>query len=524
MSRLSDIEGPANSGAVVASDAMTGDADIPPIQFATGRGGARLAYQIYGEGPPMVTIPPTAQNIEAAWEWPAIRAMFERFGRFSRHLLFDKRGTGASDRVHHMSGLDERVDDLRAVMDAAGLARAWLFGASEGGPVTLMFAATYPDRVNGIIINGSGARTMPTDLSDGERAGAMEGFAAASQLWGTPESPIVDLFAPSLAGDEEFRIWHQRYERLSASPNSLRELLEIDLDIDVREIAPLVDVPTLILHRTDDQVVSVEYARELAKLMSHATLIEQPGNDHFNYAGDTDTWMDEIERFITGAVTSAPISSLTKSKPRIVTLGRFAVIVDGEEVPTSAWGSRLARQLTKRLVAARGWPVTRDELFDLLWPDETDRHRLGARLSVQLSAVRRVLGGGVIADRQSVRLDPDEVETDLDLFFRVETDAEIVDAYVGEFLPEDVYDDWTGPPRDEARARFVSAARRQLAEAVAGQDHGRSAALARRLIDVDRYDSDAHEQLIAALAGMGESGEARRAEEALAEVMAELGI
>ena len=212
------------------------------------------------------------------------------------------------------------------------------------------------------------------------------------------------------------------------------------------------------------------------------------------------------------------------TKPRIITLGRFAVIVDGEELPTSAWGSRRSRQLAKRLVAARGWPVTRDELIDMLWPDEHDPQRLGSRLSVQLSAVRRVLKGGVIADRQAVRLDPDEVETDLGRLFGADTDDAVIAAYTGEFLPEDRYDDWTAAPRDEALGRFVAAARRVAGAAAATGDHDTTARLARRLIEADVYDTAAHEQLVTALQLAGEPAQARRAHDAWRTAMAELDI
>lgn len=502
---------------------MTEQQGIPPIHFAVGRGDARLAYQIYGEGPFLVTIPPTAQNIEVAWEWPSIRAMFERFGSFTRHLLFDKRGTGASDRRSQMPGIDERVDDLRAVMDHAGIERAHLFGASEGGPMALLFAATYPDRVESIIINGSGARTF-LDLTAEDRQVQEQRMRMACALWGTPDSPFVDAFAPSMAGDPEFRQWHQRYERLAASADSLLELLVANMDIDVREIVPTLDVPALVLHRTGDQVVPVELAREVTELLPNSQLIEHEGIDHFNYVGNTDEWLDEIERFITGRVTSAPVVTRSKIRPRIETLGRFCVVVDGADVPTSAWGSRLARQLCKRLVAARGWPVTRDELIDLLWPDEVDRAKAGARLSVQLSAVRRVLDGGVMADRQIVCLDLDEVDTDLEALLTAGDDQAIVDAYTGEFLPEDRYDDWTEGPRSEARVRFAAAARRLAAANGEEGRHAEAAELARKLIAANRYDEEAHAVLVRSLRAGGEVAEGRRAHAAWTEAMAEIDV
>lgn len=496
--------------------------DVPPVRFAEARG-ARLAYQDFGNGPvTVVSIPPMAQNVEMAWQWPDVRRMMERFGSFSRFIPFDKRGTGCSDRRGRVNAIDERVEDLRAVMDAAGVDAAHLFAASEGGPMALLFAVTYPDRVLSLTLNGSYAGLLPPDITDEDLAGVRERQAEFVRRWGTPESRVVEHFAPSLADDEDFRQWHQRYERNAASTESLTDLLELGNSMDVREILPDIDVPTLVLHRTGDRAIPIDRGRELAEGIPGARLVELPGDDHFSYAGDLDSWMDVFEEFITGTVRPKP-PPIVHHRVRILTLGRFAVEVDGDEVPTSAWGSRRARQLCKRLVAARGWPVTRDELIDLLWPDEGDRSKLSARLSVQLSGVRRVLGGGVIADRETVRLDLDEVSTDLEDFFRATDDADIVDTYTGEFLPEDVYDDWTIGPRDEARSRFVAAARR-LAVATSDTDPTAAAAIARRLIEIDRYDETAHRLLIDTLTDAGEHGQARRAHDAYAIAMAELDI
>ena len=502
---------------------MVAPTQVPPIRFAEARG-ARLAYQDFGEGPAtVVSIPPTAQNIEMAWERPEIRRMLERFASFSRFIVFDKRGTGCSDRRSRVNPIDERVEDVRAVMDAAGVDRAHFFVQSEGGPMALMFAATYPDRVLSLTLNGSYAGLLAPDTAEDELEAIRHRQAVFVDQWGTPDSHVVDRFAPSLAGDPEFRTWHQRYERNAASTESLRELLDLATTMDVREVLPGLDVPTLVLHRTGDRAIPVERGRELAAAIPRARYVELPGEDHFCYAGDLDTWMDEFERFVTGEVrprdpTSAPTSV------RIVTLGRFAVEIDDDEVPIAAWGSRRARQLCKRLVAARGWPVTRDELIDLLWPDESDMARLSARLSVQLSTVRRVLRGGVIADRDSVRLDLEEVSTDIEDLFRASDDAAIVAAYSGEFLPEDVYEDWTAGPRDEARSRFVAAARRLGERLLDDGDHHRVAVLARHMIDADRYDEAAHRMLIDALKRSGQSGQALRAHRAYTEAMEEIGM
>lgn len=494
--------------------------NVPPIHFALARG-ARLAYQEWGDRPAtIVAIPPLAQNIEVAWEQPQIRAMLERFGTFSHYLHFDKRGTGASDRRSQIPGIDERVEDVRAVMDAAGIERAHLFVQSDGGPMAILFAVTYPERVESLILSGTGATLRPP-WPEEVRIERRERQVAE---WGTPASRIVDAFAPSLAADQAFRTWHQRYERSAATTDSLRELLDLSAEMDVTEVLPDVDVPTLVVHRTGDQVVPVELGRHLADSIPDAVLVEVAGDDHFAYAGDVEAWMTEVEQFVTGTVQVRPDRPPSARRVRIVTLGRFAVEVDGEEVPVSAWGSRHARQICKRLVAARGWPLTRDALIDMSWPDESDLRRLSARLSVQLSALRRVLGGGVIADRQTVRLDLGEIHTDLETFYEATDDGAVVAAYSGEFLPNDHYDDWTEAPRSEARSRFVAAARRLIADGQARGHHHRAAALARRLVGADRYDERAHQALVESLLAAGEPGEARRAHRAWVHALGELEI
>lgn len=491
---------------------------IPPIRFAYA-GRTRLAYQVFGEGPNIVAIPPTAQNIERAWEWPDIRSMLEQFGSFSRYLHFDKRGTGASDRRSRIPGIDERVEDLRAVMDDAGVESAHMFVCSEGGPMAVMFAATYPDKVQSLIFHGSCAAQLPKGATEQQIEERRSTFDAFARRWGTDESPMAEGFAPSLATNQEFVDWHRGYERSAADTGSLRDLLELTLEMDVRELLPTLEVPTLVIHRRGDRIIPLELAMELAEEIPGAQMLELDGADHFAYAGDVKTWMDEVERFVTGRVSER----LTAEDPvvTITTLGRFAVIRDGEEVPISEWGSRIARQICKRLVVARGWPVTREQLIDMAWPDETDMRRLSARLSVQLSAVRRVLGGGVVADRSSVRLDLDQVAIDLEGFFGAEDDKAVVDAYTGELLPDDVYEDWTIPIRDEARARFKAAGHRLAAKS---EDTDYLVWLARRLLEADPYDGAAHRLLVASLLAGGERREAERAHQHWSSTFSELGL
>lgn len=489
---------------------------VPQVHFARAHD-ANIAYQVFGSGPPLVAIPPAAQNIELAWEWPAIREMLERFASFSRYLHFDKRGTGASDRTMPIPELDQRVDDLRAVMDDAGIDRAHLLGTSEGGPMTLMFAATYPERVAGLILEGSGARLGDIDTPmDPEHRERMLRWVEG---WGRPGSTTVDLFAPSLADDAAYRSWHERYERHSASQDGLRQILHLNALMDAREVLASIEAPALVIHRTDDTVVPVAFAREVAAGLRNAQLVELPGRDHYTYAADMEAVLAEIERFVTGG--TVPRASRRAGRVEIEVLGHFRVLVDGTEIPPAEWGSRRARQLLKRLVVARGWPVTRDELTDMLWPGEHDERILRPRLSVQLSAVRRVLGGGVIADRSSIRLDLDHVDVDLVRFHSAQPDEVIVETYTGELLPDDRFEDWTVGARAEALVHFVAAADRCLAAAA---DDDEAARLAVAVLDADPYHDAAHRTLIRvhdAARRLGPAAEARRV---YADRLAELGV
>ncbi|MEM7271655.1 MAG: alpha/beta fold hydrolase [Actinomycetota bacterium] len=492
------------------------------MRFADSRG-ARIAYQQWGEGEVhLVGVPPAAQNIEMAWEWPDIGAMLERFGQFSVYTHFDKRGTGSSDRQSRVPGLDERVEDLVAVMDHAGIERAHILGISEGGPMAILLADSFPDRVISLILHGTGPSLVPVDATEEQLDQSRQARQAMAKTWGTPESIMIDVFAPSMVDNQAFRQWHEVYERRASTPQSLMEIFDTyEVDV-VSEILPRLDLPVLVQHRTGDQIIPVEGGRRLAAVIPGAELIEYEGNDHFQYVGDVDAWMIDLERWVTGTVVERP--RIWAGHPRVTVLGRFAVEVGGSEVPASAWGSRLARQLCKRLVVARGWPVTREELVDQLWPGETDIKRLSARLSVHLSGVRKVLGGGVIADRDTVRLDLDHVEVDLERFHTATDDAVVVNAYSGELLPEDRYEDWSSPARSEAKARFVASGHRLAEAAMTSDDHAAVIDLAARLIDADRYDERAHRLLVLSHQAIGNEGRARLAHQDWTEALAEIDI
>lgn len=500
---------------------------IPPIKFAQARG-ARLAWQEFGDGPTIVAIPPTAQNIEVAWEWPRVRTMFERLGSFCHWVHFDKRGSGASDRRSHQPGLDERVEDLRAVLDSAGIERATLYGASEGGPTCLMFAVTYPHRVEGLILHGTGPYTTNPHMTDAEYDDYVANIERFVEIWGTPDSPMVDGFAPSIADEPGYREWHQRYERLAATRDSLYEMLEIHTSVDVSDIIEDIDVPTLILHSKRDRVVPVEYGRLLLAGIENAQMVEYDIADHFGYADLA--WIDDIERFLTGSVqhrAEPPVAAPAPASVSIQVLGQFRVLRDGVPVPNSAWGSRQARQLCKRLVLARGWPVRRDELFEQLWPDEPEVRKLGPRLSVLLSSLRRNLEGAVHADRSTITLDLAHLDVDLERLLEAEDDLTTVELFAGDVLPGDPDEPWAAGVRDQARARFTAAAYRLLDDvehATAADKRASLEGIARQLIALDRWDDRAHRALIRLLLVDERDGDARRAHQAWATAMDELDI
>lgn len=524
---VSVTDGATCSTGSVATDGVATDgvATLPTIRFARNQG-VSLAYQVWGEGPPVVSVPPLAQNIELAWERPELRRILDRLGSFSRHLHFDKRGTGTSDRAVAVPTIDERVDDLAAVMDDAGLERAILLGVSEGGPVALAFAATYPERVDGIVALCSGARIYPDATPEMVEARELR-VARIPEWWGTDETLALDVWAPSLAADPSYRAWEPRYERQSASPAALRDLLAMLADIDVRPLLASVECPTLVIHRRHDPILPLMLPEEVVAGVRDSRLVVVEGHDHWAHAGDADAWLDEVEAFVTGQVAPRPSPRATQRTITLRTMGGFAVEVDATPVPTGAWGSRRARQLCKRLAVAVGEPVPREVLADLLWPDETETARLSARLSVVLSHVRRVLGGGVIADRDAVRLDLAAVDLDLHELFgaaRAGDDPATIAAHRGTVLPEDAYDDWAVAARERVVRTVAGARHRMAAHAAAADRHDLVAAQAAAILDLDPFDERAHELLVRALEADGRRAEAVLANERYRARLAELGL
>jgi pimeloyl-ACP methyl ester carboxylesterase len=273
---------------------------IPEIRYAKS-GDVHVAYQVVGDGPrDLVLVPGWVSHLEYEWEEPCFSRFLRRLASFSRLILLDRRGTGLSDRVSALPSLEQRMDDLRAVMDAAESPRAAIFGVSEGGPVAMMFAATYPERVSALVLCATFARlTQAPDYPIGVPPAVFNAFIERMrESWG--RGATVDGFAPTLAGDPQFRETWARMERSAVSPAGFHALMRIANETDARGILSAIRVPTLVAHRSGDLIVRVNQARYLAERIAGAKYVEIPGSDHFPWVGD-DAMIDEAEEFLTGA-------------------------------------------------------------------------------------------------------------------------------------------------------------------------------------------------------------------------------
>ena len=268
------------------------DFESPVTHYALS-GDVNIAYQTMGAGPvDIILVPGFMSHIEFMHELPGYTAFLRRLSSFARIVTFDKRGQGLSDRVSDAPSLEQRMDDVRAVMDAIGSQRAALFGVSEGCAMSALFAATYPERVSRLILFGGYVNRR--DLSDTIE----ERVQLRAKLWGT--GAMIKTVAPSFATDPDAVARFGKFERLSASPGAVKSFVRLNAQIDVSSILPTVRVPALVLHRRNDAQVPVELGRELATLIPDAKFIEHPGADHGFAVGDVDALLGDVEEFITG--------------------------------------------------------------------------------------------------------------------------------------------------------------------------------------------------------------------------------
>jgi class 3 adenylate cyclase len=325
----------------------------PEIRYAKS-GQLRIAYQIVGNGPfDLVFVPGFVSNIELFWEMPEWANFFSRLAAFSRLILFDKRGTGLSDRVAGIANLEDRMDDVRAVMDAGGCDRAALFGVSEGGPMSLLFAATYPERTQALVLYGTFARYLTVDEDTFNQR-----IVLVDRAWGTGQY-ILSRFIPRGVADDRMREVIARFERQSASPSGVVAILQMNREIDVRHILPAIRVPTFVLHRVGDTAHPVDGARYLADSIPGARFLELPGDDHYMLFEPeiVDRIVGEAEEFLTGSRTEAEID-------RVLATVLFTDIVDSTrraaELGDREWRALLDRHdaaVRQQLARFRGHEV-----------------------------------------------------------------------------------------------------------------------------------------------------------------------
>jgi pimeloyl-ACP methyl ester carboxylesterase/DNA-binding winged helix-turn-helix (wHTH) protein/class 3 adenylate cyclase len=319
------------------------DSFEPPETRYVRNGELNIAYQVVGSGPlDLVFVMGWVSHLEYFWKEESFSRFLRRLASFSRLILFDKRGTGLSDRVQpsELPTLEQRMDDVRCVLEAVGSERAALVGVSEGGPMSALFAATYPERTVALVMVGTYAKRIRSDdYPWAPTAAQREHFLEElREHWGSPIG--LEERAPSRANDPQFRDWWAAYLRMGASPGAAVALTKMNAEIDVRHVLPSVRVPTLVLHRTGDRCLSVEGGRYVAGLIPGAKYVELPGADHLPFVGDQDAILEEVEAFLTGVRHE-------RESERLLATVLFARIVDSPR-RAAEHGAERWRELIER--------------------------------------------------------------------------------------------------------------------------------------------------------------------------------
>jgi class 3 adenylate cyclase len=327
--------------------------DVPQTRFAIGRDGAHIAYQVIGQGPrDLVYVPNWASPIDLMWDHPAFARFLQRLASFSRLIIFDKRGSGSSDHVPFdaLATLEDWTDDVVAVMDTVGSERVALIGAMVGAPIAILFAATYPDRVSKLVLANASARALADNdypgLSPEQIPQRLEHFKSG---WGT--EAVVELLAPTMGNDTEFRRWFAGFCRMGNPPTMATAVYRAQLLTDIRPILPVISAPTLVLQRDAVRggLTTVLQAQYLAQHIAEARYVEIPGEDFLVCAGDTADMLDEIEAFVTGERPQAQAE-------RVLATVLFTDIASSTELAAKL-GDRSWREILERF---RG--VVRDQL------------------------------------------------------------------------------------------------------------------------------------------------------------------
>ncbi len=318
-----------------------------PATHYTRNGDVHIAYSVVGDGPiDLVWCGGFVTHLEHAWEFPPLARMRRRLSDFSRLICFDKRGVGLSDRKNVVASLEVHMDDLRAVLDAVGASRPVLLGISEGGPTSLLFTATYPDRVAALVLINTYASMMQDESQPwGFTREAMEKWRQHLVAnWGGPVG--LSLWAPTAKNDAAYAAWWAQHLKLGASPGAVADMTALYPDIDVRHALPLIHAPTLVLHATGDRAVPVQAGRSIAQAIPGARLIELESIDHAPWLGDLDRIVNEIEVFLTGRHSEATLD-------RVLATVLYTDIVNSTAQAVSAGDAKWLQLMTQTEEIAR---------------------------------------------------------------------------------------------------------------------------------------------------------------------------
>ncbi len=324
----------------------------PETRYARS-GELHIAYQVVGDGPmDLVYVPSWISQVEHYWDEPLVARYFNRLASFSRLIMFDRRGSGLSDPVPRAPTLEEQMDDVVAVMDAAGSERAAVFALLEGGAMAALFAATHPERTGALVLYEAQPRmSWAPDYDWATRREEREAFLRDGGLTNWGDGSRIMSLSPKSADNSRLLSWYARLERLSASPGTALQLMRMNGEVDVRAVLPTISVPTLVLHRAHDQFIDIRHSRYLAEHIPGARLVELPGEEALSFGGDAGSELDEIEEFLTG-------TRHRRDSERILATVMFADIVDSTR-RAAEMGDRRWRDLLESMTGSVGRELAR---------------------------------------------------------------------------------------------------------------------------------------------------------------------
>jgi class 3 adenylate cyclase/pimeloyl-ACP methyl ester carboxylesterase len=412
--------------------------NVPTVKFATTSDDVRIAYTVWGEGPPLVIVPPIISNVEVVWENAIYRRVFERLGRHVSVIAFDKRGIGMSDSFEVPPSNDQRIRDFHAVMDAEEVSSAHISGISEGGLMALILAVSHPERVDGLVVANSSAPPdhlgSAAELADLPPMEASEWHGLWDQVtehWGEPESPTVPWLMPSLADDEPFRIWQARYERQAATRAGFRRQLESLNSLDTTGLPQQITAPALVTHTTGDRVFHAGHGRQLAKLIPGARYIEFPGPDHFWWAAPN--WRDIVDSHIEFITGNPPTSLVARTFATLL----FTDIVGSTSAATGVgdqeWAETISRHdhIASRIITQYSGAIVKSTGDGLLATFPSPSLAVGAARSfrAELETIGLTIRAGIHAGEIEHR-DNDVSGLAVSLAARVEETAPSKEVYV----------------------------------------------------------------------------------------------